>query len=109
MRTRRAPRIRRCLALSFIMVLPLLSWSTAIFAVALAEAGFQVIMPDAAEHGARYRGDEQGRMQRFWPILMNNFIEFPALQEAIRDRGWLADDRLAVAGASMGGMTAWGL
>ena len=79
------------------------------FAVALAEAGFRVIMPDAAEHGARYRGDEQGRMQRFWPILMNNFIEFPALQEAIRDRGWLADDRLAVAGASMGGMTALGI
>ena len=24
------------------------------FAVALAEAGFRVIMPDAAEHGARY-------------------------------------------------------
>ena len=79
------------------------------FAVALAEAGFRVIMPDAAEHGARYRGDEQGRMQRFWPILMNNFIEFPALQEAIRERGWLADDRLAVAGASMGGMTALGI
>jgi S-formylglutathione hydrolase FrmB len=47
-------------------------------------------------------------MQRFWPILMNNFIEFPALQEAIRDRDGLLDDRLAVAGASMGGMTALG-
>ena len=79
------------------------------FAVALAEAGFRVIMPDAAEHGARYQGDEQGRMQRFWPILMQNFAEFPALQEAIRAQGWLADDRLAVAGASMGGMTALGI
>ena len=28
------------------------------FAVALAEAGFRVIMPDAPEHGARYQGDE---------------------------------------------------
>ncbi|HCT5598293.1 esterase [Klebsiella oxytoca] len=79
------------------------------FAVALAEAGFRVIMPDAAEHGARYQGDEQGRMQRFWPILMQNFAEFPVLQEAIRTQGWLADDRLAVAGASMGGMTALGI
>ncbi|WP_434660499.1 esterase [Klebsiella sp. MISC125] len=79
------------------------------FAVALAEAGFRVIMPDAAEHGARYVGDEQGRMQRFWPILMQNFVEFPALREAIREQGWLADDRLAVAGASMGGMTALGI
>ena len=79
------------------------------FAVALAEAGFRVIMPDAAEHGARYQGDEQGRMQRFWPILMQNFAEFPALQEAIRAQGGLADDRLAVAGAWMGGMTALGI
>ncbi|MEM0653290.1 esterase [Klebsiella huaxiensis] len=79
------------------------------FAVALAEAGFRVIMPDAAEHGARYLGDEQGRMQRFWSILMQNFVEFPALREAIGEQGWLADDRLAVAGASMGGMTALGI
>ncbi len=42
------------------------------FAVALAEAGFRVIMPDAPEHGARYQGDEAGRMQRFWPILQQN-------------------------------------
>ena len=79
------------------------------FAVALAEAGFRVIMPDAPEHGARYQGDEAGRMQRFWPILTHNFVEFPALQEAIREQGWLAGDRLAVAGASMGGMTALGI
>ena len=30
------------------------------FAVALAEAGFRVIMPDAAEHGARYRETNRG-------------------------------------------------
>ena len=57
------------------------------FAVALAEAGFRVIMPDAPEHGARYQGDEAGRMQRFWPILQQNFREFPALREAIIDGG----------------------
>lgn len=76
------------------------------FAVALAEAGFRVIMPDAPEHGARYQGDEAGRMQRFWPILQQNFREFPALREAIIAEGWLEGERLAVAGASMGGMTA---
>ncbi len=59
------------------------------FAVALAEAGFRVIMPDAPEHGARYQGDEAGRMQRFWPILQQNFREFPALREAIIAEGWL--------------------
>ncbi|ELA3179338.1 TPA: esterase [Klebsiella aerogenes] len=79
------------------------------FAVALAEAGFRVIMPDAAEHGARFRGDDAGRMLRFWPILRQNFVEFAALREAIIAEGWLEDERLAVAGASMGGMTALGI
>jgi alpha-beta hydrolase superfamily lysophospholipase len=79
------------------------------FAVALAQAGFRVIMPDAPEHGARYEGDERGRMQRFWPILAQNFAEFPALRDAVIGQGWVADNRLAVAGASMGGMTALGI
>jgi fermentation-respiration switch protein FrsA (DUF1100 family) len=79
------------------------------FAVALAEAGFRVIMPDAPEHGARYDGDDRGRMQRFWPILLQNFAEFPALREAVIGQGWVEGDRLAVAGASMGGMTALGI
>ncbi|MFK3706103.1 esterase [Klebsiella sp. NPDC088457] len=79
------------------------------FAVALAEAGFRVVMPDAAEHGARYDGDERGRMQRFWPILLQNFAEFPALRAATIQQGWVDGDRLAVAGASMGGMTALGI
>jgi hypothetical protein len=35
------------------------------------------------------------------------FCEFPALREAIIGDGWL-EGRLAVAGASMGGMTALG-
>ncbi len=30
------------------------------FAVALAQAGFRVVMPDAPEHGARFGGDSQG-------------------------------------------------
>lgn len=29
------------------------------FAVALAQAGFRVVMPDAPEHGARFGGDSQ--------------------------------------------------
>ena len=79
------------------------------FAVALAGAGFRVIMPDARDHGARFSGDAEQRMQQFWPILVNNFYEFPALRQAIIDQDWLLDGRLGVGGASMGGMTALGL
>lgn len=79
------------------------------FAVALAQAGFRVVMPDACDHGARFNGDEQARMGQFWQILQSNFDEFPALRDALVGEGWVAEGRLAVGGASMGGMTALGL
>lgn len=79
------------------------------FAVALAQAGFRVVMPDARDHGARFNGDEQARLGQFWQILQSNFHEFPALRDALVGEGWVAEGRLAVGGASMGGMTALGL
>lgn len=79
------------------------------FAVALAKAGFRVIMPDAPDHGSRYRGDEQTRLGQFWPILHGNLVEFAGLRDALFAAGLVADKRLAVAGASMGGMTALGI
>jgi len=74
------------------------------FAVALAQAGFRVVMPDAADHGARFTSDAQGRMYRFWQILQQNMQEFTTLRAALVAENWLA-----VAGASMGGMTALGI
>ncbi len=67
-----------------------------------------MIMPDAPEHGARYQGDEAGRMQRFWPILQQNFREFPALREAIIAEGWL-EGAAGGGGRFDGGMTALGI
>ena len=79
------------------------------FAVALAQQGFRVVMPDALDHGARYGGDAHTRLQQFWPILKNSIDEFPALYQALLKTGGIADGRLAVGGASMGGMTALGV
>lgn len=79
------------------------------FAVALAQAGFRVIMPDAAGHGARFNGDEQARMGRFWQILQQSMQEFTALRAALRAENWLLEERLAVGGASMGAMMALGI
>ena len=53
------------------------------FAVALAQAGFRVVMPNAAEHGERFNGDGAERLQHFWQILVQNFTEFPALRDAL--------------------------
>ncbi len=79
------------------------------FAVALAQAGFRVVMPDAPDHGARFTGDEQARLGQFWPILHGNLTEFAALRDGLYQARLVADERLAVAGASMGGMTALGI
>lgn len=79
------------------------------FAVALAQAGMRVVMPDALGHGARFDGDEESRLRQFWPILKTSIDEFPLLQQALRDRGLVDDGKLAVGGASMGGMTALGI
>ena len=79
------------------------------FAVALAQAGFRVVMPDAPDHGARFKSDAQVRMHRFWHILQQNMQEFTTLRAALVAENWLSDERLAVGGASMGGMTALGI
>ena len=79
------------------------------FAVALAQAGFRVIMPDADQHGARFTGDENRRLEQFWSILQKNIDEFPEIHRLASERSWIADNKVAVAGASMGGMTALGI
>jgi hypothetical protein len=79
------------------------------FAVALAQAGMRVIMPDAEQHGARFTGDETARLYQFWSILKQNIDEFSSLHQALSERYPIDEKRTAVGGASMGGMTALGI
>lgn len=80
----------------------------AYFAYALARVGFRVVLPDADLHGERFDGDEQKRLSRFWEILRSNIDELPALKADFERRGLIAEGRIGVAGASMGGMTTLG-
>lgn len=80
----------------------------AYLAVALAQAGFRAVMPDADLHGARDNGDGALRLTRFWQILRRNIDELPQLENALRAANLIDGERLAVAGASLGGMTALG-
>ena len=73
----------------------------AYFAVALAQAGFRAVMPDADMHGARYNGDAKSRLSHFWDILKQNIDEVPQLEAALRENDLISHDRFAVAGASM--------
>jgi len=79
------------------------------FAVALAQAGFRVIMPDAPDHGTRFSGNAERRLRQFWQILQGNLEEFAALRDALHQSNLIEENRLAVGGASMGGMTALGI
>ncbi|WP_420064122.1 esterase [Pectobacterium colocasium] len=78
------------------------------FGYALAQAGFRVILPDAAMHGARYNGDEAQRLRYFWDILQANIEEFPDYVAEYRRRGLIDGEQIGVCGASLGGMSALG-
>jgi fermentation-respiration switch protein FrsA (DUF1100 family) len=58
------------------------------FAVALAEAGFRVIMPDAPEHGARY-GAMNGADAALLADSAAKFCRVSGLREAIIGDGLL--------------------
>ena len=79
------------------------------FAVALAQAGMRVMMPDAEQHGSRFNGDDTARLYQFWSILKQNIDEFSQLRQALGERYLVDEHRVAVGGASMGGMTALGI
>ena len=55
------------------------------FAVALAQAGLRVIMPDAPDHGSRFSGDAARRLNQFWQILLQSMQEFTTLRAAIAE------------------------
>ncbi|WP_409307981.1 esterase [Pectobacterium sp. B1J-3] len=76
------------------------------FGYALAKAGFRVILPDALMHGARYNGDEAYRLRHFWDILQSNINELPDYIAAYQQQGLIAEGRIGVCGASLGGMSA---
>jgi hypothetical protein len=80
----------------------------AYFAYALARAGFRVVLPDADLHGERFDGNEAKRLASFWEILRRNIDELPALKAHFEQLGLIAEGRIGVGGASMGGMTTLG-
>lgn len=70
----------------------------------LARKGFRVILPDAFNHGKRKIPMTDIPSLTFWQSIHTNLFEFGYIVDALQRRG-LADDRIAVGGLSMGGMT----
>lgn len=70
----------------------------------LATAGFRVLLPDAANHGERKQPITQIPSLTFWQSIHTNLFEFGYIINHFEKLG-LVDDRIAVGGVSMGGMT----
>lgn len=74
----------------------------------LAHAGFRVVMPEAEGHGERFDGDAAGRLLKFWDILKSCIDELPTIRQELLDRQLVLNDRIGVAGLSMGGFVTLG-
>ena len=77
----------------------------------IASLGFQVILPDAIHHGARGPIDysEHENTGLFWEVVLNNLQEWEAIKKYAVDKLQADQDRIGVAGHSMGGFTASGI
>lgn len=74
----------------------------------LAQAGFRVVLPDAANHGERKNPVSTIPSLTFWQSIHTNLFEFELIIHFFRQLDVL-DDWIGVGGVSMGGMTTCGL
>lgn len=70
----------------------------------LAEKGFRVLLPDAVNHGDRRQDIVRIPSLTFWQSIHANLFEFGFIVNHFKKLG-LADERIAVGGVSMGGIT----
>lgn len=74
--------------------------------------GYLVVIPDSINHGERGiidHNDMQTGLAQFWPTVVNSLKEFPALLEYIKNNYDINENKIGVAGHSMGGMITSGI
>lgn len=72
----------------------------------LAEKGFRVVLPDSELHGEREQHASALKKQvSFWDIVLQNVKEAEKVKSALDEAGLILDERIGVAGTSMGGIT----
>lgn len=78
----------------------------------LACNGYMVIIPDSINHGERgsldYWQGESG-LKEFWPTIINSIQEFPVILDYIKTNYNIDENRIGIAGHSMGGMITSGI
>lgn len=68
----------------------------------LAQAGFRVVLPDAANHGERKNPVSTIPSLTFWQSIQTNLFEFSLIIDFFKQME-LVDDFIGVGGVSMGG------
>lgn len=71
----------------------------------LAQNGFRAILPEALNHGERQKDDTLKDPMKFWEVVAQNVKELPILIEHYIERNKIDDNRIGIAGLSMGGIT----
>ncbi|NHM33674.1 prolyl oligopeptidase family serine peptidase [Neobacillus terrae] len=79
------------------------------YAYLLAENGFRVLLPEALYHGEReLLLKEQDLYIHFWDIVLNTINDLNVLKEYYVSQNLVDEDRIGVAGTSMGGIATLG-
>lgn len=75
----------------------------------LAEKGYRVILPDCHYHGERHNNiTNNDRQLAFWDIVIQSIKELDQIKLYLDAENLLIDNRIGVAGTSMGGMVTAG-
>jgi uncharacterized protein len=79
------------------------------YAYLLAEEGFRVFLPDCLYHGERSAGfTEQELNFQFWNIVIQTIHELKEWKDVYVHKGFIDEERIGVAGTSMGGIVTLG-
>ncbi|MGD7009165.1 prolyl oligopeptidase family serine peptidase [Metabacillus sp. 84] len=79
------------------------------YAYLLAEKGARVVLPEALYHGERAEPLEPMELNvRFWDIVMNTIHELKPIKEDFVQQGLVDENRIGLAGTSMGGIVTLG-
>ncbi|ANB59900.1 esterase [Anoxybacteroides amylolyticum] len=79
------------------------------FGYLLAEAGYRVVLPDALYHGEREQSLTNEKLQlAFWNIVVQTIHEVGQVKQALCAQHLVQEDRIGLAGTSMGGIVTFG-
>nr|WP_263328359.1 esterase [Neobacillus sp. Marseille-Q6967] len=79
------------------------------YAYFLAEKGFRVVLPESLYHGERNQGFSEKELYiHFWKIVLQTIQELPSIKDYYVGKGLADEDRIGLAGTSMGGIVTLG-